>query len=313
MKEVKPDYYESFRCAAGACRHTCCRGWEIDVDEAALAYYRALPGELGDRLRRQIEIGADGTAQFRLRADESCPFLNEKNLCDLIPALGEEHLCQICTDHPRFRNFFSDRTEIGLGLCCEAAAGLILSRREKTTFLENGEEALMPEEEEILCLREDLIGIMQDRSVPIDERFDALLAAAEASLPELSCAQWADFLFGLERLDADWERHLDSLRRGGAEIVPDAVAEEQLCVYFLFRHLAGAVYDGDLAGRAAFAVLSCLLIRAIWAAESGGSQAYAEIARAYSAEIEYSEDNLCAMLDRIDLDGSHFSNFQKRI
>ena len=302
MKEIRPDYYDEFQCTAGACRHTCCRGWEIDIDEDALAYYSALSGELGDRLRREIVTGEDGTAQFRLREDESCPFLNGNNLCDLIPALGEEHLCQICTDHPRFRNFFSDRTEIGFGLCCEAAAKLILSRREKTRFLETGEETLLPEEEAILCLRGRLIGIMQDRSMPISARFDTILAEARGSLPELTDAQWADFLSDLERLDPNWERRLDSLRRGGAELAPDAISEEQLCVYFLFRHLAGAIYDGDLAGRAAFAVLSCRLIRAIWAAEGGDPEAYFEIAREYSAEIEYSEENLCAMLDLIDMD-----------
>lgn len=302
MKEIRPDYFDAFQCTAGECRHTCCRGWEIDIDGDALAYYKALPGELGDRLRREIVTGEDGTAQFRLRADESCPFLNENNLCDLIPALGEAHLCQICTDHPRFRNFFSDRTETGLGLCCEAAAKLILSRREKTRFLETGEETLLPEEKAILRLRERLIGIMQDRSMPILARYDAILAEARGKLPQRTDAEWADFLFGLERLDPGWERRIDSLRSGGAVPAPDPIAEEQLCVYFLFRHLAGAVYDGDLAGRAAFAALSCRLIRAIWAAEGGDPSAYSEIAREYSAEIEYSEDNLCAMLDLIDMD-----------
>jgi len=302
MKEIRPDYYDVFRCAAGDCRHTCCRGWEIDIDEDALAYYNALPGELGERLRREIVTAEDGTAQFRLRADESCPFLNGNNLCDLIPALGEENLCQICTDHPRFRNFFSDRTEIGLGLCCEAAAKLILSRREKTRFLETGEETLLPEEEEIIRLRGRLIEIVQDRTKPISARYDAILAEALGRLPELTNAQWADFLLGLERLEPNWERRLDSLRGESADLAPDPLSEEQLCVYFLFRHLAGAVYDGDLAGRAAFAVLSCRLIRAIWAAEGGDPAVYFEIAREYSAEIEYSEENLCAMLDRIEMD-----------
>ena len=303
MKEIRPDYYEEFRCAAGDCRHTCCRGWEIDIDEDTLAYYNALPGELGDRLRREIVTGEDGTAQFRLRDGDRCPFLNENNLCDLIPALGETHLCQICTDHPRFRNYFSDRTETGLGLCCEAAAKLILSRREKTRFIGSGEETLLPEEEPILRLREKLIALMQDRTVPINARFDAILAEAGKNLPEMTAAQWADFLYGLERLDPGWEWRLDRLRNGGkAEIAPDPIAEEQLCVYFLFRHLAGAVYDGDLAGRAAFAVQSCKLIRAIWSAEGGRPEEYYEIAREYSSEIEYSEENLCAMLDRIDMD-----------
>ena len=33
MKTVVPSYYKDFRCIAGDCRHTCCVGWEVDVDE----------------------------------------------------------------------------------------------------------------------------------------------------------------------------------------------------------------------------------------------------------------------------------------
>ena len=302
MKEIRPDYYEAFCCTADACRHTCCRGWEINIDENTLAFYRALPGELGDRLRQQIGTDEDGTAPFRLCADESCPFLNERNLCELIPALGKEHLCQICTDHPRFRNFFSDRTEIGLGLCCEEAARLILTKREKTCLQETGEEALLPEEQEIISLRDRLITLMQDRSKPICARYDAILDEVQGKRPALTDAQWADFLYRLERLEPAWEQRLDSLRSGCvADITLEPIAEEQLCVYFLYRHLAGAVYDGDLSGRAVFAVISCELIRELWLAEGSGSiELLIEIARQYSSEIEYSEENLCNMLDLID-------------
>ena len=30
---VYPDYYPEFRCSASACKHNCCIGWEIDIDE----------------------------------------------------------------------------------------------------------------------------------------------------------------------------------------------------------------------------------------------------------------------------------------
>ena len=47
----------------------------------------------------------------------------------------EHRLCQVCRDHPRFRSFFNDREELGLGLCCEAAARLILSFPQKIELL----------------------------------------------------------------------------------------------------------------------------------------------------------------------------------
>ncbi len=36
MKLYAPVYYQKFSCLAGECRHSCCVGWEIDVDKKAL-------------------------------------------------------------------------------------------------------------------------------------------------------------------------------------------------------------------------------------------------------------------------------------
>ena len=122
-----PDYYPHFRCIADACRHSCCVGWEIDIDPDTRAAYAAVGGDIGAKLADEIDDSTD-PAHFRLTADERCPFLRNDGLCELILTLGEDSLCQICADHPRFRNFFSGRTELGLGLCCEAAGALILSQ-----------------------------------------------------------------------------------------------------------------------------------------------------------------------------------------
>ena len=36
MKITAPDYYSQFKCIADQCRHTCCVGWEIEVDDEGL-------------------------------------------------------------------------------------------------------------------------------------------------------------------------------------------------------------------------------------------------------------------------------------
>ena len=51
MTEMYPAYYEAFRCTAGACRHNCCIGWEIDIDGKSAERYAALPGAFGERVR----------------------------------------------------------------------------------------------------------------------------------------------------------------------------------------------------------------------------------------------------------------------
>lgn len=308
MKLIAPSYYPAFRCIADKCRHSCCVGWEIDVDADALHRYEQLPGALGDRLRAAIDHSGD-TPHFRLDEQERCPFLNKAGLCDLICQLGEGSLCQICADHPRFRSYFADRTEIGLGLCCEEAARLILSQREKTTLLsleDDGTNEPLPEEEAlVLQQREALLSIAQDRRIPIGERVSHLaeLCGAEHLRGDLS--RWADFLLTLERLDEHWAEELILLRGTPAPeanfSAEEAIHFEQLLVYFLYRHIPGAVDDGDLQGRLALVLLSWQVIaRLFFLHQDRTLTALTEIARLYSSEIEYSDDNLSALLDALD-------------
>ena len=49
---VMPDYSEGFRCIAGKCRHSCCIGWEIDIDEKTYEKYRT-DGEV-KTLKKQL-------------------------------------------------------------------------------------------------------------------------------------------------------------------------------------------------------------------------------------------------------------------
>ena len=312
MKLIAPDYYTSFKCVAGACRHSCCIGWEIDVDPDKLAYYDTIKGPLGERLQSGIDRSAD-PPHFILGKDERCPFLNEKGLCDLIIGLGENCLCQICRDHPRFRSFFRDRTEIGLGLCCEAAGELILKRTEKTALIElsddDGGETPDPADCSLLDWRQELFDAAQDRSLSMQTRTDAILEAAGIGLNR-NMAEWAALYLDLERLEESWTDRLIELRDTDLTDAPtlDApaweTAFEQLLVYFLYRHLPGALDDGDYEGRAAFAVLSVWMVRDLCRVHAvlRGEVTLddlVELARQYSAEVEYSAENVEALLDAL--------------
>ena len=48
MKYVQFDYVNKFSCLAGKCPDTCCKDWQIILDEDAIARYASLPGELGN-------------------------------------------------------------------------------------------------------------------------------------------------------------------------------------------------------------------------------------------------------------------------
>lgn len=290
MKVIAPSYYKDFACIADRCKHSCCVGWEIDIDEESLTRFAQVKGELGQRLKVNI---ADG--HFVLDEKERCPFLNEKGLCDLIIGLGEGCLCQVCDDHPRFRTFFSDRTEVGLGLCCEAAGKLILGREEPMALIPSeGEEDLDSEDMAFLEAREKLFSIAQNRDLPFDERFNRLKELC--GFREMTPAYWQEVYRGLERLDPVWDSTLDTLNdEDTAAPLPDT-AWEQLLVYFLYRHL----YNGPMEEQLAFCLLSVQMIR--WLYLKGGCDgldALVEIARQYSAEIEYSDENIDELLDNM--------------
>lgn len=206
MKLRKPDYYDEFQCIAGACSDSCCIGWEIDIDEEQKAYYQRISreaGALGTRLKSCIDWEE---GHFILQGkEERCPFLNQDNLCDLILTLGEDSLCDICREHPRFYDWFDGLTEVGLGLCCEAAGRLILGKEEPVTFVEtaideeqnDGEDS--DEDVQILFqAREKAIGILQDRTYSIWQRLQYYLQFIEAMQ---------------ESLDFDSEEELQELVR----------------------------------------------------------------------------------------------------
>jgi len=321
MKTYVPDYYSRFACRAGACRHTCCIGWEIDVDEDTLAFYRKQKGEFGRRLRDSIEV-TDGTPFFKLLPGDRCPFLNGENLCDIYIHLGEEHLCQICTDHPRYRSFLGDRCEMGLGLCCEEAAALILGQEGKTAwtlFSDDGEEDAGPDEweEAILSAREEILTQLQKRELSLAERLAAVTERYfgipfDPGFPfGRDWTAWAEVFRNLERLEKDtdpdshpdektWDDLLDVLAEPvKQERLPD-VWGEQLLVYFVNRHLPDSADEWDLRARLAFAVLSTAVIVKMCASTDGGFASLCDTARRYSSEIEYSEDNTAVLLDELD-------------
>ena len=298
-----PDYYPRFCCTADRCRHSCCTmDWEIDIDADTYRLYGTVEGDLGRRLRDGIDHTA-APPHFRFTADRRCPLLNENGLCDLITALGEGALCDICRDHPRFRNFFSDRIEVGLGLCCEEACRLILENTDTVRLIEidddGGNETLTEEETAFLTWRDGIFAILQDRSKPFWERAAALSVAYQLPRMPQDPSQTIDFYRSLERLDPEWDGYLDRHaawdRRRHEPDVPDT-AWEQLSVYLVLRHTADGLDDGRLRERLAFCLHAASFIYDMCIALNADFAEMQNICRLYSGEIEYSDDNMEKLL-----------------
>lgn len=277
MKEVFPNYYEKFKCIKGLCKHSCCIGWEIDIDEDTMELYNSLEGEFAEKIRENI----DGEIpHFILKEGERCPFLNQSGLCDIICRLGDGAICDICYLHPRFSNFYDSFTETGLGLCCEEAARIILTENEKF-FVPVPEPA---KSNEFFKERGEVFDILQNRNFTIYERLKKL-AGKYGLIFEFSNEELYSLYMSLERLDGGWGKELEKLKN--AENVAIFEREdlqiffEQLACYFIFRHFRSGV---------GVTLLSLWVLGQICSACKSLDEML-DVARMYSSEIEYSEEN----------------------
>ena len=311
MKYIVPDYYKEFNCIADKCLHSCCIGWEIDIDKATHKKYGHIDNNFGRRLNESIEID-NGVPFFKLDSHERCLFLNKNNLCDIILNIGEDYLCQICRDHPRFRNFYSDRIEIGLGLCCEEAARIIIEQNSPTHLILLSDDGQIIEidkdENDFLCERNKIFSIIQDREKDFTLRIQELQSLYSIKLPEKSIDEWVEFYLQLEQLDPIWTTLLLELKKHSNEINSIKTTEkfdicfEQILFYFLYRHLADSLDDGRFFQRILFAIHGTYfidLICRLYIIKNKDLKVkdIIEISRMYSSEIEYSEENINSLLE----------------
>ncbi|MCM1283871.1 MAG: flagellin lysine-N-methylase [Muribaculaceae bacterium] len=182
-----PDYYEEFTCIADRCKGSCCAGWEIDIDEPTRDYYCTVPGEIGERMREKLYRGEDGAYRFRLSEDGRCPFLNSGNLCDIITALGQEALSEVCTDFPRFSLSYGHVMQRVLSISCEEVGRILFSKREPVAFVEHRMACMADWEEEadedyiafLEGLQSCAIRLLQERTHTLPERVHGFLSLCE--------------------------------------------------------------------------------------------------------------------------------------
>ena len=125
MKHAQFDYVNQFHCLAGDCPDTCCKDWQIILDEDALARYRAMPGPLGEQVRAAL-VTENGETRFREEGGR-CVLLRDDGLCPIQAAYGAEALCRTCYTHPRFTEEYGQTAELTLSLSCPEAARLLLT------------------------------------------------------------------------------------------------------------------------------------------------------------------------------------------
>ena len=290
MKLYAPGYYSKFKCTAEKCTHSCCVGWEIDVDSDTIEKYKALEDK---KIADSIDILP--TPHFRLAEDERCPHLDQKGLCNIISRYGEEYLCDICKEHPRFYNRTAIGVEVGLGMVCEEACRIILGSDDYDTLTQIGEcEADPAPSFDIIPHRERIFDILKDIFLYYTYKIHKISAVYDVQLSTLDGGEWMNVLAELEYLIPSHKELFSHFRSDSApseDIVPML---ERAFAYFVYRHVSSAEDEGELRARIGLCLFLERLLRSI--VTSTDTDVY-DAARIISEEIEYSEENTKKILD----------------
>ena len=308
-----PSYYKKFKCIADKCSDNCCIGWEIEIDSDTVGYYKNVSGDFGARLRENIS--ADNS--FILK-NERCPFLNESNLCDIIINCGEERLCQICRDHPRFFEWYGNIKEGGIGLSCEEGARLILTSDDVSYDESEIYEEEEPVDGELFSLlfdaREKIFSIIENEEKSFGENISDILnfahklqfsvdnphLIAEDYIPdEKNSGEYGvkDIIgsFGeFEPIDESWTSQYKKLCTTDIKNVENKKECEaytrNLFRYFIWRYFLKGVFDGEVLSKVKLAVVSVIVIR-LMTHGSDDINVWIEKSKLYSKQMEYSDEN----------------------
>ena len=90
MKTAYHEFYKDFKCIADKCPDSCCKEWDVVVDDDSYIKYKNADGAFGEKLRSVMTIDADGDRIFTLN-NNRCPFWNKDMLCDIYQFLGILH------------------------------------------------------------------------------------------------------------------------------------------------------------------------------------------------------------------------------
>lgn len=308
-----PAYFEKFTCLAGACPDSCCKEWEVLVDEEATALYRSMDGQLGEDLRRYLYQDEEGDTYLRI-IDGRCPMWRQDGLCRIQATCGHDTLCQTCREFPRLTHDYGNFTERGLEMSCPEAARMIF---ENTDFrwiqreISGGEEPDYDhgDMEILLRTRKKMLEILADESRTVQQTLAVALLYGYQAQGKLDgteslwdAARALDFGKGLAKPTdgqdvLNFYKNLDILTEAWRERLETPSSHRdwderlrKLARYGIERYWLQAISDYDLVGRVKMVILSCIVVNLL-----GGD--VVETAQLYAKEIENSDDNVEAILE----------------
>lgn len=284
MINIDAEIYCEFKCKADKCKHSCCKGWEIDIDEDTLLYYKSLDTELGNEIRQNIHEGED--TFFKLTDDKKCPFLKDDGLCKIIEELGEDALCDICRLHPRFFVEINDYSLAGVGLSCEKASELLFEKKSLNFIICDSQKTISFQE------------LLKMLEIDISQDYLNLTNIIPQYLDEAKIKKILDIFCITEPIDSNWKNEVLLIKRYYKEYLNnlDIKKYEFIYQYILFRQLELTLNHGikKIIDYAVYSIIFIMLYERLYHDDI-------EAVRRWSEQIEYNEDNIEIILNEVSL------------
>ena len=291
MINIDAEIYSEFKCKADKCKHSCCKGWEIDIDEDTLGFYKSLDTELGNEIRQNIHEGED--TYFKLTDDKKCPFLKDSGLCKLIEELGEDSLCDICRLHPRFFEDINDYSLAGVGLSCEKSTELLFEKKSLNFIICDSQKTI------------SFMELLERLEIDISQDHLNLKTLIPEYLDESKIEKILDIFYITEPIDANWKNEVLMIKGMFKDYLHDlnnpnylnneeAAKYELIYQYILFRQLE-LTKDYGIKKIIDYAIVSTIFIMLY--AKSFNDDI--EAVRRWSEQIEYNEDNIEIILSEL--------------
>lgn len=206
--DLRPCYYDQFRCLAAECRLSCCEDWRIPFDKKDYLTLKRQSGspDLEERLAHGVRRVREKTGfygEFNM-SKGPCPLLGADHLCILQKENGHGVLPRVCRSFPRSEAYErSGYFERSLTPACEGVLGLLwdlpegvgflsdpLPREKYQAFIPTNPGALTHRFQEI---RGACIDLLQDRRTSLPQRILLMgLALRELADGERDIPRWAE-------------------------------------------------------------------------------------------------------------------------
>ncbi len=316
--------YRTFKCIADKCPDSCCKDWDVVVDDESFEIYSRAEGEFGAKLRSLMQIDGDGDKIF-VSQNGKCPFWNKNMLCDIYINLGENCLCETCRRFPRLTLDYTVFCEHMLSFACPEAARLMLKNEgEFDAFsdydIDSDVEDFNAEFMKFLLrCRMKTYEILKNRKLSFAERLKQCLwfngevqklldddcfsyDVLDLEIPQFSVAHKKDvaFIFELHKsldiMGKKWREILDKTSAvcNDIEITAEFDSEfEALALYYVSRYYLCAVDSLDVLTTIKRIVCAYVVLARI--NKGLADEQRCELIQLYSKEVEHSYENTEAL------------------